>query len=369
MLGFEFPKFHQKVDDLVQVKIALLKDLINSELIRAQRVDCRQVFLTDEFFIFGSLGRHIINHQTPDAPAIVAGYAANPLVTGGDFWINGGSSNNNALLLELKHPMLHHIQLDAQFMWAKSLDTDGSGPYYEDPYYSLGSGFSYGPSDFNIGKSFKLFGLWQPVIFHGSHGWAEKIVGEWSLSGIWNIHTGFPYSPTYGTGTSMYCNTCGYSNIRPFYLGGGGSDHSNKAFYNTANFTGIPAPPTGKVGNSYSNKYFVVPNYTSQITYTGTGAVQPTQALPYHPGLDRNAFTGPSYRDVDMTLSKGFGLPNNRVTGEDARFEVRADAFNLFNLLNLNPTGVTNDVTSPNFGRDTGAMGGRVITLTGRFSF
>lgn len=316
----------------------------------------------------GSQGRHIINHQTPDAPAVVAGDAINQLVTGGDFWINGGSSNNNALLLELKHPMLHQVQLDAQFMWAKSLDTDGSGPYYEDPYYPLGSGYSYGPSDFNIGRSFKLFGVWQPVIFHGSHNWAEKIVGEWSLSGIWNLHTGFPYSPTYGTGTSMYCSTCGYSNIRPSYLGGGGSNHSNSAFYNATNFAGNTSTG-GKVGNSYSSKFFMVPNYTPQITYTGSGVVQPTQALPYHPGLDRNAFTGPSYHDVDLTLSKGFGLPSNRVTGEDARFEIRADAFNIFSLLNLNPTGVNNDVTSQFFGRDTGAMGGRVITLTGRFSF
>ena len=314
----------------------------------------------------GSLGRHIISHQTPNAPAVVAGDALNQLVTGGDFWINGGSSNNNSLLLELKHPMVHHVLADAQFMWAKSLDTDGSGPYYEDPYYPLNSGLSYGPSDFNIGKSFKVFALWQPVIFHGSNGWMEKIAGEWSLSGIFNVHTGFPYSPSYGTGTSMYCNTCGYSNIRPFYLGGGGSDHSNKAFYNATNFTGIPG--TGGASTGYANKYFVVPNYTNQITYVGSAANQTTVALPYHPGLDRNAFTGPSYRDVDMTLSKGFGVPNNRITGEDGRLEIRADAFNVFNLLNLNPS-VNSDVTSKFFGQDNGPLGGRVITITGRFSF
>jgi hypothetical protein len=315
----------------------------------------------------GSIGRHIINHQTPNAPAVAAGYAFNQLITGGDFWINGGSSNNNAMLLELKHPMVHHVLADAQFMWAKSLDTDGSGPYYEDPYYPLGSGYSYGPSDFNVGKSFKVYATWEPVIFHGSNGWAEKLLGEWSLSGIFNLHTGFPYSPTYGTGSSMYCNTCGYSNIRPFYLGGGGSDHGNKAFYNATDFAGISG--TGGTSSGYSNKYFVVPNYANQITYTGTGANQATVALPYHPGLDRNAFTGPGYRDVDLTLSKGFGVPSNRVTGEGGRFEIRADAFNIFNLLNLNPGGVNADVTSQYFGRDTGPLAGRVITVTGRFSF
>ena len=108
-----------------------------------------------------------------------------------------------------------------------------------------------------------------------------------------------------------------------------------------------------------------MPNYTNQITYTGSGVNQATVALPYHPGLDRNAFTGPSYRDIDMTLSKGFGIPNNRVTHEDGRFEIRADAFNLFNILNLNPGSVNSDVTSKNFGSDNSPLGGRVVTITG----
>jgi hypothetical protein len=327
----------------------------------------------------GSVGRHLINHQTPNAPAVVAGDALNPLVTGGDFWINGGSSNNNALLLELKHPFVHHFSADAQFMWAKSLDTDGSGPYYEDPYFPEGAGYSYGPSDFNIGKSFKLFGLWQPVFFHGNQGWMEKIAGEWSLSGILNLHTGFPYSPNYSIGSSLYCSQCGYYNLRPYYLGGGGSDHSNKAFINASNYfaggsTG-GATTTATVNGSsqpvaYSNKYFVQPNFTSAIQYSNaTGFPAANVALPGRPGLDRNAFVGPNYRDVDMTLTKGFGLPNNRVTGENGRIEIRADAFNLFNIQNLNPANVTNDVTSAYFGRDNTALGGRTITMQARFSF
>ena len=52
----------------------------------------------------GSVGRHLINHETPNAPGIVAGVPLNPLITGGDYWTNEGSSNNNALLLEVKHP-------------------------------------------------------------------------------------------------------------------------------------------------------------------------------------------------------------------------------------------------------------------------
>lgn len=331
----------------------------------------------------GSVGRHLINHENPNAAGVAAGDPLNPIITGGDYWTNGGSSNNHALLLEAKHPMVHHVSLDAQFQWAKSMDTDGSGPYYEDPYFPESPAFSYGRSDFDVGKSFKLFGLWQPVIFHGDMNWLEKVVGGWSVGGIFQFHTGFPYSPNYpiSGGGNLYCTQCGYSNLRPIYLGGGGKSHSNDAFINHSNF--FPNGPTiagaqstqatinsSKVNVAYSNNLFVVPNFAPSVTPTsGMGFPNPNQALPPSPGADRNSFTGPSYKDVDASLSKNFGLPHLPFLGEGAGLEIRADAFNLFNLLNLNPGSVTNDVTSPTFGQDRSPLGGRTITLQARFSF
>ena len=328
----------------------------------------------------GSNSRHLIAHETPIAPAAVAGIAQNPLVTGGDYWTNEGSANNNALLAELKHPFSHHFSLDAQFMWSKSLDTDGSGPYFEDEYFPLSGRASYGRSDFNIGKSFKTIGLWQPVFFHGDKRWVEKIAGEWSLSGILNLHSGLPWSPNYALSNSLYCSQCGYYNLRPEYIGGNkGFDHSNQAFENATAFPGIlngvattTATVNGNAGTtvSYSNKYFNVPNYYNAIEATdGVGFPANNIGLPTMPHMDRNSFDGPNYRDVDISASKGFGLPNNRVTGNNARLEIRADIFNLFNLLNLNPGSITNDITSANFGKDTSALSGRTISFQGRFSF
>ena len=328
----------------------------------------------------GSAGRNLTNHQTPNAPGVVQGFALNPLVTGGDFWTNIGSSSNNALLAELKHPFSNHFTADAQFMWAKSLDTDGSGPYYEDPYFPENAAYSRGPSDFNIGKSFKLYGLWQPVIFKGEHNWIEKVVGGWSLSDILNLHTGLPWSPNFGTSQSLYCSNCGYYNLRPQYLGGGGTDHSNKAFEsagtNFANILTGQAQTTQTVNGSantvvaYSNKYFSVPNFANAITATNnTGFPAANIALPGRPGADRNSFTGPGYRNFDASLSKAFGLPSNRILGEKANLEIRADMFNLFNILNLNPGSVNNNITSTNFGQDTSPLGARTISFQARFSF
>ncbi len=205
------------------------------------------------------------------------------------------------------------------------------------------------------------------------------------------MHTGLPWTPNYSTSDSLYCAQCGYTNLRPQYLGGGGNDHSNHAFETASNFSGVLTGQTSTlaaVNNpacvptntaiypnclhavAYSNKYFNVPNFYNAVEATnGTGFPANNIGLPTMPHMDRNAFDGPNYRDLDMSITKGFGLPNNRVTGNNARFEIRADIFNLFNLLNLNPGSVSNGISSSNFGQDTSALGGRTISFQGRFSF
>jgi multidrug efflux pump subunit AcrB len=72
---------------------------------------------------------------------------------------------------------------------------------------------------------------------------------------------------------------------------------------------------------------------------------------------------------VDLTLAKAFGIPKMPVLGENAKVELRIDAYNLFNNLNLDPTQISNNINSGNFGTITGALAARVVTLGLRFSF
>jgi Carboxypeptidase regulatory-like domain len=328
----------------------------------------------------GSSSHHLNTQTNEMATALARGVALNPLITSLDYYPNDASSSNNAFLAELKHPMAHHIQLDAQFMWAKSMD-NASGPYEEDPYYPENPSLSWGRSDFNVGKSFKAFGLWQPVIFKGKNGWLEKVAGGWTLSGIYNVHTGFPWTPNFGTAESLYCNNfCGYYNLRPQYLGGAGNSTSNAAFESGSNFAGIltnQLAPTATVnGNpgtvvAYSNKYFNVPNFQAAMTGTFPGV---NAALPPPPGIARNSFNGPGYEDVDASLTKAFGFPKMRVLGDDAKIEIRADAYNLFNKTNLNSADISNNINSSNFGQvnlgdGNVLLGSRTVSFQARFSF
>ncbi len=92
---------------------------------------------------------------------------------------------------------------------------------------------------------FKAFGYGSRLSSRaGEHGWLEKVVGGWSISGIFNIHSGFGWTPNFGTGQSLYCSNCGYYNLRPSYLGGAGKSTSNKAFETGSNYPNYAAIAT-----------------------------------------------------------------------------------------------------------------------------
>ncbi|HZC43916.1 MAG TPA: hypothetical protein VE195_07060, partial [Acidobacteriaceae bacterium] len=109
----------------------------------------------------------------------------------------------------------------------------------------------------------------------------------------------------------------------------------------------------------------------------------PATAPAPTPGIHRNSLNGPGYKDLDASLTKAFGLPKMPVLGDAARFEIRADAYNLFNTTNINTAGMDDTIgsaapdgtiTSINAhfglpGNGNAALGSRTVQLQARFSF
>ena len=308
----------------------------------------------------GSAGRHLplqtnLNNQL--APAILAGQIAfNPIVNYIDWYQDIGNSNFNALLAEIRHQFSHSFEADLQYRWAKSVD-DGSGPYTT-PDYEFLPGYNHGPSDFDSRNMIKLFGMWSPVIFHGGNNLLEKVVGGWNVSGIVNLHSGFPFNPTYGgIGCNAFYQNSGNCNLRPTsYLGGAGTSTTTDSFKTSAGHF----PKSGAA-------YFTAPKVVQGNPWSTDVAPVPT-ALPQAPGIGRNAFVGPAYSDTDLAITKAFGLPSMRVLGENARLELRANAYNLFNQLNL--TNVATGITDKsNFGRAQNVLGSRTVEVEAHFKF
>ncbi len=309
----------------------------------------------------GSLSRHLTRTQNLNLnfyPSV------NPQIAHTFFYSNDVNASYNALLTELEHRFNKNFQLDFQYRWSHTID-EGSNDYTlgEYPY-----GISYlkGSSDFDVRHNVKLYGVYTPTIFKG-HGWMQKILGGWQISGILNWHTGYPWSPIYNAipgGNLVYPNS-GYGSLRPAgSTGGFGTDSSNSTFQQAnGNF------PNGALS------YFSIPALSKTDPAVPVGTPPP-------PGVGRNSLRGPMYFDTDMTLQKSFTLPKLPIFGENARFEFRGDLYNIFNKLNLSPLSngtsygptpsqiIGSGTTSnPSFGQAQSALGARVVELQMRFSF
>jgi hypothetical protein len=289
----------------------------------------------------------------------------NPQIQGVNYFNDDVDANYNALLTEFQKRMAHGFQIDAQYTWSRAMD-EASNNYYFDQY-PFNASAAYGPSDFDVRNNFKLWGIWSPVFF--SEGWKHKVIDGWTASGIWDVHSGFPWTPYYQVQTLAYANTCslvfensGYCQVRPAaYLGGAGTNYGNNTF----------KQPFGNFPNGPAS-YFTPPD----LSATG---------VPPEPGVGRNSFRGPRYSSVDFTLSKNFGLPTMKFFGENAGLEIRANFYNLFNQLNIAPLGNAQQIglitinangtqvnpTGGNstFGQGQNGLGGRVIEAQARFSF
>jgi hypothetical protein len=253
------------------------------------------------------------------------------------------TASYNALIARLTRRYARGFQFDAIYRFSKSIDiVSYEGPTANtNPTYPLDVRQERGPSDFDVRHNFVMSGLWDLPILRNHKDAAGALLGGWQLSGILTAHTGFPWTPVVGQCVS----TRGPSicPARPVaYSGGAGTDTSNDAFITGSNFAG---------GGAH---------------FFSTAAPNGFQL----PGIGRNSFRGPRYFDVDMSLAKRFGLTS--LFGEGKFLEVKANFFNVFNILNLQPFNFNSPSTQVNntlFGRAERGLAGRVIELQGRIQF
>lgn len=297
----------------------------------------------------GYQGSQTRNYQRQRNLNIIYYPNLNPRVNRMYWFTNDASAGYHALLTQVQRRFSRNFTLDVQYRFSRNTD-QGSQDYYTD-HYPFDISYANGPADYDVTHDFKVWGVYTPTLFKGKRGWLEKVAGGWTLSGIMNLHSGFPWTPTYSnTGSNVVYANSGYGTLRPaVYAGGAEEDFSNASFIRpNGNF------PKGALA------YFTVPTW-------------PATGIPPAPGVGRNSFRGPRYRGLDATLAKSFGLPNTKVFGERARLNLQANAYNLFNLVNL--TGVNTTISTdgrnsnPLFGQAQSAFSGRIVELQARFSF
>ena len=290
--------------------------------------------------------------------------AFNPSVQNVNMYDDEGSGSFSAALLGLRHRFGNSFELESDYRLARGTDSGSSnyapaqgggcqcegqadGPY---EYYPMN--LDKGPSDFDVHHAEKVFGVWTPQFFKGRNKLAEKLLGAWTLSGIFNTHTGFPWTATDNNlGGDAVFQTSGSgtygggSPMRPFaYLGGlKTGDFKTQNYPNGA--TNIF--PENVMNGSGQPCYVPGPSMSDIVN----GLAQPGP-IPCAPAIGRNIFRGPHYFDIDATIGKSIGLPSLKVVGEHGSIDFHANIYNLFNNTNL--TGVDNNIPDTTFGEALG---------------
>jgi hypothetical protein len=124
----------------------------------------------------GSASHNIFFHETPNAVPATRGFALSPQIGGGDFWNTNGRANYNAMLAELKHQFANQFMADAQFTWAKSMDTVPD-PTSSSPILITWT-WTTDVRTTTSARPSRFLACGNHVFFHGSHSWIEKIAGS-----------------------------------------------------------------------------------------------------------------------------------------------------------------------------------------------
>lgn len=353
----------------------------------------------------------------------------NGLYTAFNYRSNSVTSNYHALILQAQKRMSSGLQFDASYTFSKLLDqnselfagcsllSSSTAYYYET---NRAPRKEYGRGSFDHTHSVKTQAVYLLPFFKAQNGFAGHVLGGWNLGGFYQFYTGHPIDVYDGRGRNRArdgngvtvkdasgvpfnlggdYNLDGVSNERPVFVGkslksvyshatpangiftdnniigcgapwlpaevadglakgsygGSGSIAGCNAKYGVAKAAGATADSAGSFGTP--NSLFVTPNYpTSAPTYERYGT------------LGRDVLVGPSFAQLDVSLSKSFKLT------ERAMLEIKGQAQNLANHPNFD--NVQGNVGDGTFGQaqlllpsNLGDPKSRVMSIGARLAF
>ena len=266
-----------------------------------------------------------------------------------------GNSKYNGMNITVKKRTSHGLDLQAAYTYGKAYDT--ASTYGVDlPMVDISNlKANYGLSDFDVRQKLAASFVYDLPGPHGP-GFKSKLLGGWQTGAVIILQKGTPYSvvntlpfePVCAANPNGNCYTTGAS---PTWITGSVITGNTGGDYNADGFDNdFPTVP--------SFGRFLKGNKQKFLSGIFTASQFPAPALGQEGNLGRNAYIGPGYIDCDFNIIKNTSIPWFW-HDEAAKFQFRAEAFNLFNNVNLqNPDGTMSDST---FGRTTGVYPARNI--------
>jgi hypothetical protein len=210
-----------------------------------------------------------------------------------------GTSNYNALQTVFRMNRWHGLTSQFGYTWSHALDeiSEYRATILDDAFNRLAD---YGNGDFDTRHLFTVnFTYDVPKAGWATSAWTKRLVNDWQVSSILNLHSGQPYDEVLSGLNIIGSPFSGVSHSFSHALAG---KNSGVQWLNPAAFCN----PTAK---------------------------DPVTKLP-DPGcaglpVGRNRFVGPNFKDLDLSVIKNIPIK------ERLSLQLRADMFNVFNRINF----------------------------------
>lgn len=227
-----------------------------------------------------------------------------------------GSSNYNAMQVNLRRRMTNNLLFGVAYTWAKLLDY-GSSRGYELPNVYDPS-INYGPADFDLRQVLVVDYVWTIPYATHAHSWlVRNSLGDWQVSGVTQAQTGQPFSIT---------------------------DNNDYAGVGPAAGAQLWAP----VRAMHVNKHFGAAGWFDPTAFENpNGTLAPPAAGTFVPRGNRNEWYNPGFQSWNIALQKPFHIVRGH---ESQQLTFRAEAFNFTNHPNLDSSANAPGMTTPGNG-------------------
>jgi hypothetical protein len=237
---------------------------------------------------------------------------------------DGNNASYNGLLTSLEHRFANNYTALVNYTWSKCLaigpvNTLATAGSVQNPYKVKGD---YGPCTYDSTNIFNLSIVATSRFGHGNL--TSHLLSNWQIAPLVRFTSGLPVNPLTGVDNSL----TGIGLDRP---------------------------------NVISNIIYTGAGHTSKLFQYVNPSLYQANAKGTFGNAQHDSLRAPNYTDVDMAVSRLFGLT------ERLKLNLRVEAFNLLNHPNF--LGPTASIASSNFGRITTANDPRILQGAVKLSF
>jgi hypothetical protein len=263
------------------------------------------------------------------------------------------SSNYNALQVKATKRFAGKTFIDANYTWSRDL-TNSQNDYSTPPQNTYNINADYGRAAVDRTNILVFDGVYELPWLKEQKGLVGRVLGGWEFSGILQMYSGLPLTPSASAGGTVYY---GYTNpINNQANGNVVSDTAGIGISGNTNASFRPdqiANPNNGYGRTIHNK--------NEWFYRGAFSTPlPGTILPGN--SKRGIITGPGFQKLDVGIFRNFKIHD----GLD--FQLRGEAFNVGNHTNLGSPSTSS--TSTAFASITGAAhDNRILQVAGKIKF